>query len=284
MFLPGDRILQGAYLYPEPALLCPGSQQVVSNMSGKSRFTGTILLLVLLLPLTMPLAGAQGSGSLTRGGTFTVTVIGVPRTAYDIWPKGTSFMTGEPGDQPPIIVAGQVDVVQDPPGGPYFIGSHTINGGGTILDDVPPASSVVPNTSYYAEVTTDASGHGVVLFQTSSATSLQQFHITAQNPADLGEDVQVILGVPPTPKPVLTPVMPLPLPTTMQTPLIPSTTAAEIPSPLQTTPTVTTLATQTAAPTEVPVQETSVAKIPLPDFITLAAGGIGFLLAGRKGG
>jgi len=253
-------------------------------MAGKYTFAGIIVLLVLLLPIFVPVTGAQGSGSLTRGGTFTVTVIGIPRTAYDIWPKGTSFMTGEPGDQPPIIVAGQVDVVQDPPGGPYFIGSHTINGGGTILDDVPPASSVVPNTSYYAEVTTDASGHGVVLFQTSSATSLQQFHITAQNPADLGEDVQVILGVPPTPAPVQTPMMPLPLPTTMRAPLIPSTTAAEIPSPVQTTPTVTTLATQTAAPTEVPVQETSVAKIPLPVFITIAAGGIGSLLAGRKRG
>ncbi|MDD1670325.1 MAG: hypothetical protein LUQ67_03285, partial [Methanomicrobiales archaeon] len=178
-------------------------------MSGKFGLAGTILLLILLLLVLVAAAGAQGSGSLTRGQTFTVTVIGQSRTAYDIWPKGTSSMSGEPGDQPPIIAAGQVDVVQDPAGGPYVIGNHPISGGGTILDDVPPTSSVVSATSYYAEVTTDASGYGVVLFRTSRDTATQQFHIVAQNPADLGEDVRVFLGGIPTPAP--TPMIPLPL-------------------------------------------------------------------------
>jgi len=250
-------------------------------MSGKYSFAGMILLLALLLPVLVPVAGAQGSGSLTRGGTFTVTVIGIPRTTYDIWPKGTSSMTGEPGDQPPIIVPGQVDVVRDPPDGPYLIGSHMINGGGTILGDVPPTSSVVLNTSYYADVRTDASGHGVVLFQTSRDTALQQFHIGAQNPADLNEDVQVVLGVPPTPKPVLTPMMPLPLPTTMQTPLIPvmTTTAAPVP-PVQPTLTPAPVTLQTTTPTQIPVQGTPMAQIPLPDIIGIAAAGIGVLVLG----
>jgi hypothetical protein len=241
-------------------------------MSGKYTLAGSILLLLLLI--------AVASAQVTRGNTFTVTVIGQSRTAYDIWPKGTYAMSGESGDQPPIIVAGQVNVVQDPPGGPYVIGNHPISGGGTILGDVPPDSSVTSATSYYAEVTTDASGYGVVLFRTSSATATgQQFHIVAQNPADLGEDVQVVFGPPPT---VPTPAMSLPLPTTMQTPLIPVTTAAETPPPVQPTQASIPVTLQTATPTQIPVQETPVAKIPLSEIIGIAAAGIGLLWAGRE--
>ena len=156
-------------------------------MNPKHILAGSLLLLLLLVTA----AGAQ----VTRGGTFTVTVIGTSRTAYDIWPKGTGSMSGEAGDQPPIIVAGQVDVVQDPAGGPYTIGNHPISGGGTIRGDVPPDSSITVATAYYAEVTTDASGYGVVLFQTNHNTATgQQFHIVAENPANPGEDVQVVLG------------------------------------------------------------------------------------------
>jgi hypothetical protein len=251
-------------------------------MSGKCIVAGTILLLALLLPVLVPLAGAQGSGSLTRGGTFTVTVIGISRTAYDIWPKGTHAMTGEPGDQPPIIVAGQVDVVQDPAGGPYVIGNHPISGGGTILGDVPPDSSVTSATSYYAEVTTDASGYGVVLFRTSSATATQQFHIVAKNPADPGEDVGVSLGLPPTPAPVRTPMMPLPLPTTMRTPFMPPPTMTAPVTPVPPTPVTTPVPLITPQPMETPTETTPMQEIPLPAIIGIAAAGIGILWTGRK--
>jgi hypothetical protein len=250
-------------------------------MSGSYRLAGTVLLLAILLPIIMTVAGAQGSGSLTRGGTFTVTVIGIPRTAYDIWPKGTSSMTGEPGDQPPIIVPGQTDVVQDSPGGPYVIGSHPTSGGGTILDDVPPTSSVVSAASYYAEVRTDASGHGVVLFQTSRDTATQQFHIGAQNPADLNEDVQVVLGLPPTPKPVLTPIMPLPLPTTMQTPLLPAPTTP-VPAPtVEATPAATTATVLAPSPVETAGEATPVQGTPLWYVVSLAAVGLGVFFKGK---
>lgn len=251
-------------------------------MSGNYRCAGTILLIVLLLPVLMPVAGAQRSGSLTRGNTFTVTVIGSSRTAYNIWPKGTHAMTGEAGDQPPIIVAGQTDVVQDPPGGPYVIGNHPISGGGTIRDDVPPDSSTTSATSYYAEVTTDVSGYGVVLFQTSSATATgQQFHIVAQNPADLGEDVGVVLGLPPTPAPVRAPVMPLPLPTTMQAPLIPAPTTTVPETPVPPTTIITPVPLITPQPMETPTETTPAPGTPLPDIIGIAAAGIGILWAGR---
>ncbi len=249
-------------------------------MPGKYAFAGSILLLVLLVAL----AGAQGSGTLVRGNTFTVTVVGSSRTAYDIWPKGTHDMTGEAGDQPPIIVAGQVDVAQDPSGGPYTIGNHPISGGGTILGDVPPDSSVTSATSYYAEVTTDASGYGVVLFRTSSATAAgQQFHIVAENPADLGEDVTVFLGLPPTPAPVRTPMMPLPLPTTMRTPFMPPPTTAvpETPVPTTAAPTAPLI---TPEPMETPTETNPPAGTPLSDLIALSAIGIGILWAGRAKG
>lgn len=247
-------------------------------MSRMLTLAGMILLLALLLPVLVPVAGA-----LTRGQTFTVTVIGQSRTAYDIWSKGTHAMTGEPGDQPPIIVAGQTDVVQDPPGGPYVIGSHQISGGGTILGDVPPDSSLTSATSYYAEVKTDASGYGVVLFQTSSATATgQQFHIVAENPADLGEDVQVVLGLPPTPAPVRTPMMPLPLPTTMRTPFIPTPTTTVPETPVPTAAVTTPVPLITPQAMETPTETTPVQEVPLPDIIGIAGAGIGVLWAGRK--
>jgi hypothetical protein len=251
-------------------------------MQGKGIIAGVIFLTILLLQVLVPAASAQ-SGSLTRGGTFTITVVGLPRTAYDIWPKGTSEMTGEPGDQPPVIPPGQVDVTQDPAGGPYAIGSHPISGGGTIRDDVPPDSSTTAATSYYAQVKTDASGHGVVLFQTSSATATgQQFHIVAQNPADLGEEVQVFLGGIPTTAP--TPVMPLPLPPFMETQTLPVTTTRV---PVTVThpppPTVsTTIPLMTPSPEKTATETTPGQEIPISPAIALAAAGIGLFSVGRK--
>jgi hypothetical protein len=243
-------------------------------MPGKGTLAGTILLLLLVVPFLPPGAGAQASGSLTRGNTFTVTVIGRSRTPYDIWLSGNYAMTGEPGDQPPVIVPGQVDVVQDPPGGPYVIGSTPISGSGrTILDDVAPSTPDVPSTSYYARVTTDAGGHGVVLFQTSFATATdREFHIVAQNPADPDKEVQVVLGLP---APVQTPVIPLPLPTTMQIPIMPSPTTVEI-----TTPVPPTSSTPALPPATIPT-ETQIQEIPLPDIIVVAASGIVILMMKR---
>jgi hypothetical protein len=145
----------------------------------------------------------------------------------------------------------------------------------------------VSATSYYAEVTTDASGHGVVLFQTSPATAIQQFHIVAENPVDLNEDVGVILGLPAgvqTPARTPTPVIPLHLPTTRETPLVPATTTAAqatlppVPPVTSETP-VPSLAT---VPTTIPVGETPVEAIPLPAAIGIAAAAIGLLRAGTS--
>jgi hypothetical protein len=260
----------------------------------------TMAMIVVLL-IT---AASATSDSVTRGRTFTVTVSGTPRTSYDLWPEGTSEMTGETGDQPPVIPPGQVDVRQDPPGGPYTIGNHPISGGGTIRDDIPPDTPTTPASDYYAEVTTDASGYGVVLFQTSAATATgQQFHIKAQNPADLSEDVAVILGGIPgpagsrdrpggeggpldgIPTTVPAPVMPLPLPTTMKTPIIKVATTPAQATRVPFTPVPgTTVPLITPSPEETPTETPGPQGIPLSTGVSLAAIGIGVFLAGRRHG
>jgi len=259
-------------------------------MKGNPAIAGTILLLILVVLPALP--GMARGDTVTRGGNFAVTVVGTPRAAYDIWVKGTHDMTGEPGDQPPVIVPGQVDVQQDDPDGPYPIGSTPIaGGGGTILDDVAPSSSVVPATSYYALVTTDIDGHGTVLFRTSADTATdRQFHIVAQNPVNPGEDVQVDLGVPaPAPIPTTAQVVPLSLPATMESPLLPFPTISMVPgTSVPSTPvpgTVPATATLiTPSPEETPTETAPVQGIPLPGIVAIAAAGMGLLLAaGRKG-
>lgn len=158
--------------------------------------TGIAITLLIFL-IAAPVSGGD---SLTKGNQFTVTVIGTPGTAYYVWLHGTSSMTGLPGDQPPIVAGGQANIVQDPSDGPYTIGNYQWYGGGgyTILDDVAPSTASVPNTSYYAQVTTDDNGYGTVAFQTSSNTAARTFSVKAQNPASPGKSVSVVAGVPTT--------------------------------------------------------------------------------------
>ena len=174
------------------------------------------------------LAPAVSAGSVTRGSTFTLTIDGKPLTAYYVWFKGTFSMTGKPGDQPPVIVANTENVVFDPDEGPYVIGSYRFyNGNGkTIHEDVAPSSDTVSNTRYYAQVTTDYDGFGIVQFQTSSATADRTFTIKAENPASPGEDVPVSLGLPARRTTAITAT-----PTLPATPVSLPATPAEQPSP-----------------------------------------------------
>jgi len=99
-------------------------------------------------------------------------------------------MTGKPGDQPPIIIAYQSGIQQDPPNGPYTIGLYAFNNGNgrTILDDIAPSTPEMSNTNYYALVTTDADGRAVVAFQTSSGTATRTFSIKVENLQSAAKD------------------------------------------------------------------------------------------------
>ena len=108
-------------------------------------------------------------------------------------------MTGKPGDQPPVIVPFQSGIQQDPPDGPFTIGSYMINNGyrRTIRDDIAPSTPELSNIYYYALVTTDTDGRAVVAFQTSSATSIKTFSIKVENPRSAANsDILTERGLP----------------------------------------------------------------------------------------
>jgi hypothetical protein len=153
------------------------------------------LLLVCVLTAMVPVSAVTSaeqsiSDSLTRGSRFTVTLTGLPNTSYYIWLSGTSTMTGEPRDQPPYIADNTENVMKDPDGGPYTIGSYKYNNGGgrTIRDDVAASTPDMPNTNYYALVTTDANGQEIVQFQTSTNTAIRSYSVKAENPQSVERD------------------------------------------------------------------------------------------------
>ena len=139
--------------------------------------------------LVVPVLGSDITTSISGGGTvvqsrpFTLTVIGVPNSPYYVWVTGTFSMTGATGEQPPVIQDSIEGVAQDTAGGPFTIGSYAFrNGNGrTIQQDVAPSTPQVPNTRYYARVTTDNAGRAFIGFQTSPATAPKTFSIRIEN-------------------------------------------------------------------------------------------------------
>jgi len=153
-----------------------------------------ILAIVIMgMILFFPLVSAEDTG-LTRGSRFTITVTGTPNTPYYVWLTRTSTMSGEPGDQPPVLLANQANIKKDPEGGPYVIGSYQINNGGgqTIIDDVAPSTASMSNTQYYALVTTDKDGKAVVAFQTSSNTATRTFSVKVENDQSIAKDNMLV--------------------------------------------------------------------------------------------
>ncbi|MCX6691986.1 MAG: hypothetical protein NTW33_08030 [Methanoregula sp.] len=147
--------------------------------------------------LVVPVLGSDITTSISGGGTvvqsspFTITIIGVPNCQYYVWVTGTFSMTGATGEQPPVVQATSIEgVAQDPAGGPYTIGSYAFrNGNGrTIQQDVAPSTPQVPNTRYYARVTTDNAGRAFIGFQTSPATAPKTFSIRIENADSYGEE------------------------------------------------------------------------------------------------
>jgi hypothetical protein len=167
--------------------------------SEKNRWQRTALLLaavILVSVLLVTLVSADETG-LTRGSRFTITVTGTPNTPYYVWLTRTYTMSGEPGDQPPVLLANQANIAKDPVDGPYVIGSYRFNNGGgrTIREDVAPSTASMSDTQYYALVTTDTNGQAIVAFQTSSNTAMRTFSVKVENPQSAAKDnIQVQRG------------------------------------------------------------------------------------------
>jgi hypothetical protein len=215
--------------------------------------------LLAVIPVSAVKTAEQSVGdSLTRGSRFTVTITGLPNSSYYLWIPHTSSMTGEPRDQPPVITDSQMNVMEDPADGPWPIGSYQYNNGNgqTIRDDIPPSTPDMPNTRYYALVTTDNTGQATVEFQTSVNTGLRSYSVKVESPRSIDSDnllVEVrvysrrapaVIEIFTTPQPVLSTVLP---------------TTTESPPQVTTLPVTTTLEpVQTTTPTHVPTQKAPV--------------------------
>lgn len=215
--------------------------------------------LLAVIPVSAVKTAEQSVGdSLTRGSRFTVTITGLPNSSYYLWIPHTSSMTGEPRDQPPVITDYQMNVMEDPADGPWPIGSYQYNNGNgqTIRDDIPPSTPDMPNTRYYALVTTDNTGQATVEFQTSVNTGLRSYSVKVESPRSIDSDnllVEVrvysrrapaVIEIFTTPQPVLSTVLP---------------TMTESPPQVTTLPVTTTLEpVQTATSTHVPTQKAPV--------------------------
>jgi hypothetical protein len=224
-----------------------------------------------VVPVTAVKSAEQSvSDSLTRGSRFTVTITGIPNSSYYVWLPHTSSMTGEPHDQPPVIADNQANVMQDPDDGPWTIGSYEYsNGGGqTIRDDVAPSAPDMPNTRYYALVTTDSRGQATVEFLTSVNTGIRSYSVKVENPRSVDSDnlvvdLQVYSRKAPSVIGIYTSLQ------TVRTTVIPTT--RETPPP--TTVTVTTIPVAT---TSEPVQTTA----PAPTQKASTGIGTGIIAAG----
>lgn len=218
-----------------------------------------------LISFTVANAAEQSIGdSLTRGSRFTVTITGLPNTPYYVWLTGTSTMSGEPYDQPPVIADGTENVVKDPEGGPYTIGSYQYNNGNgrTIIDDVAPSTASMSNTNYYAQVTTDATGTALVLFQTSIYTATKHYSVKTENPTNPESEnyaVQENLYSRGS-KPMIN----TPAETVATYPPRPSLTTAPAPTMDETVVTTIPLPTTTIPPTPLPTTKSPLDPVILP--------------------
>jgi hypothetical protein len=234
-------------------------------------------ILLLVIPVSAVRSTEQSVGdSLTRGGRFTVTITGLPNSSYYLWIPHTSSMTGEPRDQPPVIADYQTNVANDPDNGPWPIGSYQYNNGGgdTIRDDIAPSTADMPNTRYYALVTTDHSGLATVEFLTSVNTGLRSYSVKVENPRSVDSDnLQVTIHIysrkAPAPIEIFT------TPETAPVTVLPTTT--ESLPPVTTLPPITTPEpVQTESHTQVPTQ-----KAPVDAATGILAAGAGLLLIRR---
>jgi hypothetical protein len=234
--------------------------------------------LLAVIPVSAVKTAEQSVGdSMTRGSRFTVTITGLPNSSYYLWIPHTSSMTGEPRDQPPFIADSQMNVAEDPDDGPWPIGSYQYNNGNgqTIRDDIPPSTADMPNTRYYALVTTDHRGQATVEFQTSVNTGLRSYSVKVENPKSIDSDnLQVDLQVYSRKAPSVIEIYTTPQ--TVITTILPTTVGS---SPIVTTiPVTTTLVPvqTTTLPTPVPTR-----KAPIGIGISILAAGVSFLLVRR---
>ncbi|MDD1729222.1 MAG: DUF3821 domain-containing protein, partial [Methanospirillum sp.] len=117
-----------------------------------------------------------------RGHSFSVTISGSPGVPAYFWVDAGS-KSGNPGDQPPMILFAQEGVTQDQPGGPYQIGSYcpSSESGRNIRDLVP--RQPYDGVKYYAMVVPDRNGKRTLELRTTDQTDDGRYMLKIETPA-----------------------------------------------------------------------------------------------------
>ena len=147
-----------------------------------SDYTGKTVSAVKSVQIATDQVKIEGNkDTVVRGNPFSVTITGVPNAEYILWVKGSSSMTGQTGDQPPMILTTQDGTTQDDPAGPYEIGKYQYEGGAgkTVKQDVPDDPDY-HGTKCYAQVKLNSSGTRTVEFKTTKDTKDKKYTIRVE--------------------------------------------------------------------------------------------------------
>ena len=126
------------------------------------------------------------SESITRGKSFTVSIIGKPATTYHLWFKKTNGMSAN-SSSPPLIRSDQEGVA-------IGAGGDYISSGVKIKDDTP---TVVDPSPFYANVKTGTDGVRTIGFTTSVNTKDQKYTIRVEEDTLIDpkyDEVQISIG------------------------------------------------------------------------------------------
>ena len=138
---------------------------------------------------------------IVLGSSSEVIITGLPNTEYYLWFCNTNYMSGYPGDQPPIFKEKQDQFHQDLSDGPYTIGNYAYADaccGRVIRYDVPPRPD--KGVRFYGLLTTDEMGRAVIGFDTELAkTGNYQIHVErTTNGGYQKADTVITVGSPPS--------------------------------------------------------------------------------------
>ncbi|MFA6225293.1 MAG: DUF3821 domain-containing protein [Methanoregula sp.] len=181
----------GDYIYPPgtySALAESGLNNMKSNYNyGGADYTGKIVSQTETITLTGDTIQIEATkDTVIAGKSFSVTIAGKPLANCMLWIRGTGSMSGESGDQPPLLNPNQRPVYYDDEvaagTGIHPIGDHLFEhgNGSTVFSDV--ASAPFNCTRYYATARLSTSGIRTVEFVTRSLeTRAQKYTIHVEN-------------------------------------------------------------------------------------------------------
>ena len=182
-----DYIKDGVNAYNTNEYTIYAESDLNSIRNNYDRIGKTISTTRKLSIIDSSLSMKSNSESITRGNSFTVSIIGKPITTYHLWVTKTNGM-GVNTSSPPKISINQ-EGVKIGEGG-----NHIGSSGVAIKNDVP---SLDPNNPFYANVTTSTSGTRTIAFATSVNTKDQKYTIRIEEDISYEpkyDEIQISIG------------------------------------------------------------------------------------------